>query len=101
MGKTATHAVVFAQLHMPDGRCHGLHSFLVQVSPGWGCPQVDSYLQPQVRCCHAQTCTAVKDACAGTGFLQHASVLDHRAARLLESLSGAKRPAACHHVTHQ
>lgn len=62
MGKTATHAVVFAQLYMPDGRCHGLHSFLVQVSPGWGCPQGDSYLQ-------LQTCTAVKDACAGTGFL--------------------------------
>ncbi|KAL6040096.1 hypothetical protein STEG23_000097, partial [Scotinomys teguina] len=31
MGKTATHAVVFAQLHMPDGQCHGLHSFLVQI----------------------------------------------------------------------
>lgn len=31
MGKTATHAVVFAQLYMPDGRCHGLHSFLVQI----------------------------------------------------------------------
>ncbi|XP_069925644.1 peroxisomal acyl-coenzyme A oxidase 3 isoform X1 [Oryctolagus cuniculus] len=31
MGKTATHAVVFAQLHTPDGRCHGLHSFVVQI----------------------------------------------------------------------
>ncbi|XP_008831058.1 peroxisomal acyl-coenzyme A oxidase 3 isoform X1 [Nannospalax galili] len=31
MGKTATHAVVFAQLHMPGGQCHGLHSFLVQI----------------------------------------------------------------------
>lgn len=31
MGKTATHAVVFAQLYMPDGECHGLHSFVVQI----------------------------------------------------------------------
>ncbi|KAM6150171.1 peroxisomal acyl-coenzyme A oxidase 3 isoform 1-T2 [Erethizon dorsatum] len=31
MGKTATHAVVFAQLYMPDGQCHGLHSFVVQI----------------------------------------------------------------------
>ncbi|XP_053422539.1 peroxisomal acyl-coenzyme A oxidase 3 isoform X2 [Nycticebus coucang] len=31
MGKTATHAVVFAQLHMPGGQCHGLHPFLVQI----------------------------------------------------------------------
>lgn len=31
LGKTATHAVVFAQLFTPDGRCHGLHSFVVQV----------------------------------------------------------------------
>ncbi|GAB1289582.1 Peroxisomal acyl-coenzyme A oxidase 3 [Apodemus speciosus] len=30
LGKTATHAVVFAQLYMPDGQCQGLHSFLVQ-----------------------------------------------------------------------
>lgn len=36
LGKTATHAVVFAQLYMPDGQCHGLHSFLVQVRPGRG-----------------------------------------------------------------
>lgn len=39
MGKTATHAVVFAQLYTPGGRCHGLHPFLVQVGagfiPGW------------------------------------------------------------------
>ncbi|XP_051503389.1 peroxisomal acyl-coenzyme A oxidase 3-like [Myxocyprinus asiaticus] len=31
LGKTATHAVVFAQLCTPDGKCHGLHSFVVQV----------------------------------------------------------------------
>ncbi|XP_044912616.1 peroxisomal acyl-coenzyme A oxidase 3 isoform X3 [Felis catus] len=31
MGKTATHAVVFAQLYTPGGHCHGLHSFLVQI----------------------------------------------------------------------
>ncbi|XP_061107906.1 peroxisomal acyl-coenzyme A oxidase 3 isoform X2 [Conger conger] len=31
LGKTATHAVVYAQLYTPDGRCHGLHSFVVQV----------------------------------------------------------------------
>lgn len=31
MGKTATHAVVFAQLYMPGGQCHGLHPFLVQI----------------------------------------------------------------------
>ncbi|KAF5912960.1 peroxisomal acyl-coenzyme A oxidase 3 isoform X2 [Diceros bicornis minor] len=31
MGKTATHAVVFAQLHTPGGGCHGLHSFIVQI----------------------------------------------------------------------
>ena len=27
----ATHAVVYAQLYTPDGTCHGLHSFVVQV----------------------------------------------------------------------
>jgi hypothetical protein len=43
MGKTATHAVVFAQLHMPGGQCHGLHAFLVQVGPDWAAG-VDSYL---------------------------------------------------------
>ncbi|KAG7461867.1 hypothetical protein MATL_G00195700 [Megalops atlanticus] len=31
MGKTATHAVVFAQLYTPDGVCQGLHSFVVQI----------------------------------------------------------------------
>uniref|UniRef100_A0AAY4A0X4 Acyl-coenzyme A oxidase n=1 Tax=Denticeps clupeoides TaxID=299321 RepID=A0AAY4A0X4_9TELE len=31
LGKTATHTVVFAQLYTPDGVCHGLHSFVVQV----------------------------------------------------------------------
>ncbi|XP_013380752.1 peroxisomal acyl-coenzyme A oxidase 3-like [Lingula anatina] len=31
MGKTATHAIVFAQLYTPDGKCHGLHSFIVQI----------------------------------------------------------------------
>ncbi|KAK0146543.1 Peroxisomal acyl-coenzyme A oxidase 3 [Merluccius polli] len=31
LGKTATHTIVFAQLHTPDGVCHGLHSFVVQV----------------------------------------------------------------------
>uniref|UniRef100_A0A3Q2H4P8 Acyl-coenzyme A oxidase n=1 Tax=Equus caballus TaxID=9796 RepID=A0A3Q2H4P8_HORSE len=31
MGKTATHAVVFAQLHTPGGGCHGLHAFVVQI----------------------------------------------------------------------
>ncbi|XP_042372761.1 peroxisomal acyl-coenzyme A oxidase 3-like, partial [Plectropomus leopardus] len=30
LGKTATHAMVFAQLYTPDGECHGLHSFIVQ-----------------------------------------------------------------------
>ncbi|XP_032080521.1 peroxisomal acyl-coenzyme A oxidase 3 isoform X2 [Thamnophis elegans] len=31
MGKNATHAVVYAQLYMPDGQCQGLHSFVVQI----------------------------------------------------------------------
>ena len=31
LGKTATHAAVFAQLYTPDGSCHGLHTFLVQI----------------------------------------------------------------------
>lgn len=31
MGKTATHAVVFAQLYTPGGHCHGPHAFVVQV----------------------------------------------------------------------
>ncbi|KAM7365948.1 hypothetical protein PAMP_015424 [Pampus punctatissimus] len=31
LGKTATHALVFAQLYTPDQVCHGLHSFIVPV----------------------------------------------------------------------
>lgn len=31
LGNTATHAVVYAQLYTHDGKCHGLHSFVVQV----------------------------------------------------------------------
>lgn len=31
MGKTATHAVVYAQLYTADGNCHGLHSFVVPI----------------------------------------------------------------------
>lgn len=31
MGKTATHAIVYAQLYTPDGQCHGLHSYIVQI----------------------------------------------------------------------
>ena len=31
LGQSATHALVYAQLYTPDGICHGLHSFLVQV----------------------------------------------------------------------
>ncbi|KAF7646834.1 hypothetical protein LDENG_00181690 [Lucifuga dentata] len=31
LGKTATHAVVFAQLYTPDHTCHGLHSFIVPI----------------------------------------------------------------------
>ncbi|XP_035479352.2 peroxisomal acyl-coenzyme A oxidase 3 [Scophthalmus maximus] len=31
LGKTATHAVVFAQLYTPDQVCHGLHSFIVPI----------------------------------------------------------------------
>ncbi|KYO45699.1 hypothetical protein Y1Q_0021372 [Alligator mississippiensis] len=31
MGKNATHAVLYAQLYTPDGKCHGLHTFLVQI----------------------------------------------------------------------
>ena len=25
LGKTATHALTYAQLYTPDGTCHGLH----------------------------------------------------------------------------
>ncbi|XP_058481974.1 peroxisomal acyl-coenzyme A oxidase 3 [Solea solea] len=31
LGKTATHAIVFAQLYTADKVCHGLHSFIVPV----------------------------------------------------------------------
>ncbi|XP_056411008.1 peroxisomal acyl-coenzyme A oxidase 3 isoform X2 [Hyla sarda] len=31
MAKNATHAAVYAQLYTPDGRCHGLHTFIVQI----------------------------------------------------------------------
>jgi len=31
MGKSATHAVVYAQLYTADGHCHGLHSFVVPI----------------------------------------------------------------------
>ena len=31
LGKTATHAIVYAQLYTPDGKCHGLHTFVLPV----------------------------------------------------------------------
>ena len=31
LGKTATHALVYAQLYTADGQCHGLHSFVVPI----------------------------------------------------------------------
>lgn len=31
LGQIATHAIVYAQLCTPDGQCHGLHGFVVQV----------------------------------------------------------------------
>lgn len=31
LAKTATHAIVFAQLITPDGICHGLHAFIVPI----------------------------------------------------------------------
>ena len=31
LGAIATHAVVFAQLYTPDGKCHGLHPFVVAI----------------------------------------------------------------------
>ena len=31
MAHTASHAVTFAKLYTPDGICHGLHSFVVQI----------------------------------------------------------------------
>lgn len=30
-GKTATHAIVYAQLHTPDGTCHGMNAFCVPI----------------------------------------------------------------------
>ncbi|XP_057295716.1 peroxisomal acyl-coenzyme A oxidase 3-like [Hydractinia symbiolongicarpus] len=31
LGQVATHALTYAQLYTPDGVCHGLHGFIVQV----------------------------------------------------------------------
>lgn len=31
LGKTCTHAIVYAQLFTPDGKCHGLNAFLVPI----------------------------------------------------------------------
>lgn len=31
LGKTCTHAIVYAQLYTPDGQCHGLNAFLVPI----------------------------------------------------------------------
>ncbi len=31
LGKTATHSAVYAQLYTPDGVCHGMHIFVVQI----------------------------------------------------------------------
>ena len=31
LGKIATHSVVYAQLYTPDGICHGLHGFVLEV----------------------------------------------------------------------
>lgn len=31
LGKTATHAIVYAQLYTPDGQCHGLNAFVVPI----------------------------------------------------------------------
>nr|XP_006812777.1 PREDICTED: peroxisomal acyl-coenzyme A oxidase 3-like [Saccoglossus kowalevskii] len=31
VGKTATHSIVYAQLYTADGKCHGLHMFVVQI----------------------------------------------------------------------
>ena len=31
MGNIATHASVYAQLYTPDGKCHGLHVFVVPI----------------------------------------------------------------------
>ena len=31
LGKMATHALVYAQLYTPDGRCHGIHQFVAPI----------------------------------------------------------------------
>lgn len=31
LGKTATHTILFAQLYTADGKCHGLHTFVVPI----------------------------------------------------------------------
>ncbi len=31
LAHSASHAVLFAQLYTPDGTCHGLHTFVVQL----------------------------------------------------------------------
>ncbi|XP_035231673.1 peroxisomal acyl-coenzyme A oxidase 3-like isoform X2 [Stegodyphus dumicola] len=31
LGQTATHAALYAQLYTPDGKCHGLHAFIVPI----------------------------------------------------------------------
>lgn len=31
LGKTCTHAIVYAQLYTPDGQCHGLNAFVVPI----------------------------------------------------------------------
>lgn len=31
MGKTATYAIVYAQLYTPDATCHGLNAFAVPI----------------------------------------------------------------------
>ena len=31
LGDAATHAMVYAQLYTPDGKCHGLHTFVVPI----------------------------------------------------------------------
>lgn len=31
LGDGATHALIYAQLYTPDKKCHGLHTFVVQV----------------------------------------------------------------------
>lgn len=31
LGQNATHTVLYAQLYTPDGVCHGLHQFIIQI----------------------------------------------------------------------